>query len=118
VCHELKPHPKHDRITIESIPDRLRILASIFFELREPLEEHGPEEMRDAVRSLYYQAESHADMAERFVERLSAAIKAKKSKSVRAIPDQIPLPFELTRPQIGAEIVSFSLFAQRRTTVH
>jgi hypothetical protein len=116
ICHGIKPHPKSDRVTIESIPDRLRILTSIFFELRDTLEDGGPEEMRDAMRSLYYQAESHADLADRFVERLTAAAKKRAARAApaRAIPDQIPLPFELSRPQMGAEIVSFSLFHKPR----
>lgn len=118
VCHALTPDPVMDRTTIESIPDRLRIMASIFFELREALEEAGePYEMRHAVRSLFYQSESHADLAERFVEKLKSRTKKVKSAG-RAVPDQIPLPYELTRPQTGAEVVHFSLFAKPRPTRH
>jgi hypothetical protein len=113
VCHDVKPDPKADRITIESIPDRMRILSSIFMELRNVMEDRAERVMFDALKTLCYQAESHSDLADAFVQKLSEARK-RKSRSQRAVPVQIPLPFELTRPQAGAEIVSFSLFHQRR----
>ncbi len=119
ICHGMAPDPKADRITIESIPDRLRILSSIFIELRDALEESDEHaDMASAVKSLFYQSESHSDLADKFVEKLTIARKKKIAKAQRDIPDQIPLPFELMRPQVGAEIVSFSLFAQRKPTRH
>jgi|GEM_PF-2072219 len=122
ICHGIKPEPKSDSKVIGSIPDRLRIMTSIFMELRDALEENG--DMRDmlhAVRTLYYQAESHADLADKFVGDLDRMAKAAKAaaKAQRPIPDQIPLPFELTRPREGAEVVSFSLFHKKRpVTTH
>jgi hypothetical protein len=37
-------------------------------------------DMRNAVKSLYYQSESHADLADRFVEKL----KGRKKKAAKA----------------------------------
>lgn len=118
VCHQLTPDPIMDRETIESIPDRLRIMASIFFEMREALEDGDhPAEIRKAVHSLLYQSESHADLADRFVEKLKSRKKKPKAQT-RPVPDQIPLPYELVRPRTGAEVVHFSLFAKPRPTRH
>lgn len=118
ICHGIKPEPKTDSKIIGSIPDRLRIMTSIFMELRAALEENGDmREMLHAVNTLYYQAESHADLADKFVGDLAKMKRAAKP-AARAIPDQIPLPFDLIRPQVGAEVVSFSLFHKRKTLVH
>jgi hypothetical protein len=70
--------------------------------------------MRQVLRTLYYQSESHADLADIFVAEMARAAKASRKPVPREILDQIPLPFELTRPQAGAEIVSFSLFRKPR----
>lgn len=119
VCHDMTPDPVMDRATIESIPDRLRIMTSIFIELRDALEESSDcPDMCHAVKSLYYQSESHADLADRFVEKLKGRRKKTAKAPARAVPDQIPLPYELTRPQIGAEVVHFSLFAKGKPTRH
>ena len=111
-CYGIEPDPKADLKTIKSIPDRLRILSSIFMELRDALSDHSARNVYHALKTLYYQSESHADLADKFVESITKA--AKKPKKIDpVIRDQIPLPFELTRPQTGAEIVSFSLFHRR-----
>ncbi|MBU6235200.1 MAG: hypothetical protein KGQ41_05095 [Alphaproteobacteria bacterium] len=121
-CYGIAPDMKQARPIILSIPDRLRIMASIMMELRDALE-GGNEAMYRAVKTLYYQAESHADLADKFVEPLAA--KKKKSAEAKAKPaavakpakkplDQVPLPFELTRPKVGADIVTFSLFREKR----
>lgn len=106
----ITPDPKIDRETVTSIPDRLRILTSIFMELRDALQESG--HMYWATKTLYYQAESHSDLAEKFVGSLEKL--AKKTPPQRPIPDHVPLPYELNRPKTGAEIVAFSLFRERR----
>lgn len=111
-CYGIEPDPKADLKIIKSIPDRLRILSSIFMELRDALADHSARSAYHAVNTLFYQAESHADLADKFVENLGKV--TKKAKKVdQVIKDQIPLPFDLLRPQMGAEIVSFSLFAKR-----
>lgn len=112
-CHGIMPDVKVDRPTLESIPDRLRILSSIFLELRDALEDHSARAMYHALKTLFYQAESHSDLADKFVEGLERLSKKAKA-AAREIPDQIPLPFELNRPRVGAEVVSFSLFHQKR----
>jgi len=114
----IEPDPKSDKDTILSIPDRLRILTSIFMELRDELDPEIPEQssLHQALNALYYQAESHSDLADRYVENLTAPRRKAASipaKQPREIPDQIPLPFELNRPQEGAKIVAFSLFRKR-----
>lgn len=120
-CYGIEPDLKEARTIIASIPDRLRILTSIFMELRDALDEEN-EIMYRAMKTLYYQAESHADLADKFVERLGKPEKkaAPKQKAPEAEKpakklDQIPLPFELTRPKTGADIVSFSLFHRKRS---
>jgi len=120
VLNGIAPDPKADKDTILSIPDRLRILTSIFMELRDELNPEDPAQkfLHQALNALYYQAESHSDLADRYVENLTAARRKKTDSSdtgtpPRAIPDQIPLPFELNRPQEGAEVVAFSLFRKR-----
>ena len=116
VLNGIDPDPRADKDTILSIPDRLRILTSIFMELRDELD---AADLHQALNALYYQAESHSDLADRYVENLTAT-KRKKTGATdtgtppRAIPDQIPLPFELNRPQEGAEVVAFSLFRKGR----
>ncbi len=119
VCHGIAP-ARADRETIKSIPDGLRILLSIFQELRDVLDGHENRPMRDALKSLYYQAESHADLADRFVAELTAAAKkAKPGKPVkRPAVDTVPLPFDLSRPRQpgGADIVAFSLFRPKGPT--
>jgi hypothetical protein len=109
-CYGITPERDAAQAIIISIPDRLRILTSIFMELRDalPLEN---EVMLRAIKTLYYQAESHADLADKFVERL---IKPAKKSVKKPALDQVPLPFELTRPKVGADIVSFSLFRDKQ----
>lgn len=122
ICHGIKPEPKADSKVIGSIPDRLRIMTSIFMELRDALDENGEmPDMLHAVKTLYYQSESHADLADKFVGDLDRVAKAARAAkpAARKIPDQIPLPFDLIRPRDGAEIVSFSLFHKKRpVTTH
>lgn len=124
-CYGIAPDPEEDRETILSIPDRLRILASIFMELRDAIEDIRRDEgasMYRAIKTLYYQAESHADLADRFVGHMTAPMKkpakpkpaAEAAAKTRKTPDQIPLPFDLSRPRAGAEIVHFSLFRDKR----
>jgi len=125
-CYGIAPDPAVDKEIILSIPDRLRILTSIFMELRDALDDSNPT-MERAIKTLYYQAESHADLADKFVAQLTKPSKrpeasAKASKGVSAknaspkktLPDQIPLPFDLNRPKQGADIVSFSLFRDKK----
>lgn len=119
-CYGIEPDVKEAKAVILSIPDRLRILTSIFMELRDALED-GPEPMYRAVKTLYYQAESHADLADKFVEPVAKKKKpattppAKKAGQPKKQVDQIPLPFELTRPKAGADVVAFSLFREKRS---
>jgi hypothetical protein len=117
-CYGIEPDIKEARAVVASIPDRLRILTSIFMELRDALD-NGHEVMYRAVKTLYYQAESHADLADKFVERLAEPQKkkkqnTKKDEAQKPKLDQVPLPFELTRPKVGADIVTFSLFREKR----
>lgn len=122
VCYGVASDPKADHETILSIPDRLRILSSIFMELRDALDD-APGPMLPAMKTLYYQAESHADLADKFVGQ-AQQIKKPKAKTAKeaasgqrkGVPDQIPLPFDLHRPRSGdsAEIVTFSLFREKR----
>lgn len=106
----IAPAGKADRAVIESVPDRLRILTSIFFELQESLQgQIGP--MPAAARTLYYQSESHADLADKFVARIPKDPKPAAKK--RSVPDQIPLPFDLDRPRQGAEVVTFNQFRKK-----
>ncbi|HEY8964038.1 MAG TPA: hypothetical protein VIN59_06215 [Alphaproteobacteria bacterium] len=116
VVNGILPDPKADKETILSIPDRLRVMTSIYMELRDALDDEDPSQalMFQAVNALYYQAESHSDLADIYVENLTAPKRKTQTTSrARDIPDQIPLPFELHRPQQGAEVVSFSLFRKR-----
>lgn len=113
-CYGIEPVREEAEAIILSIPDRLRILTSIFMELRDATDP-AQEAMERAIKTLYYQAESHADLADKFVERLKKVPKRKASAKPRpGTPDQVPLPFELTRPKAGADIVSFSLFRDKR----
>lgn len=106
----ITPDPKADKETLLSIPDRLRILTSIFMELRDALDADDRTQimMHHALNVLYYQSESHADLADVFIDNLKA--KPKKQTDTKPKLDQVPLPFDLTRPKDGAEIVNFSLF--------
>ncbi len=112
-CYGIEPERDVAKAVILSIPDRLRILTSIFMELRDVLTPDN-EVMLRAVKTLYYQAESHADLADRFVERLTKPTKKPAPKAQKPVLDQVPLPFELTRPKAGADVVSFSLFRDKR----
>ncbi|MCB1538263.1 MAG: hypothetical protein H6865_02880 [Rhodospirillales bacterium] len=118
VCNGIKP-ARSDRDVIATIPDRLRILTSIFMELRDMLLETAPGPIHAALKTLYYQSESHADLADRFVAdfarpRKTAKPSADHAAARRKTPVQVPLPFDLIRPREGAEVVSFSLFHQKR----
>jgi hypothetical protein len=112
-CYGIEPDMDTAKDVILSIPDRLRILTSIFMELRDAIED-GDETTYRAIKTLYYQAESHADLADKFVERLTKPAKKPAPATKKPVLDQVPLPFELTRPKAGADIVTFSLFRQKR----
>ncbi len=111
-CYGIVPEREAAQAIIMSIPDRLRILASIFMELRDALPSDQDVMLR-AIKTVYYQAESHADLADKFVERLNKPLKKVTPKPKKQVLDQVPLPFELTRPKIGADVVSFSLFRDK-----
>jgi hypothetical protein len=117
VLNEIAPDPKADKETILSIPDRLRILTSIFMELRDELDADDADQraLHQALNALYYQSESHADLADKYVEGLTAPKKKKVAATAgrRVVPDQIPLPFDLNRPREGAQVVAFSLFRKQ-----
>jgi len=128
-CHNIQPDPKEDKEIILSIPDRLRILTSIFQELRDELDsdDNTQRMLHTALNVLYYQAESHSDLADKYVEDLTTPKRKKTDTALshpgnsaaqsRRTPDQIPLPFGLDRPRDGsAEIVAFSLFRKARTS--
>jgi len=111
--HVMPSHP-----LLEELQGKLESRYKIY-KLRDALEETSDcPDMCHAVKSLYYQSESHADLADRFVEKLKGRRKKADKVPARAVPDQIPLPYELTRPQIGAEVVHFSLFAKGKPTRH
>lgn len=111
-CHGIAPDPAEDKPILISIPDRLRILTSLFQELRDVLPDHAV--MRQAMNTLYYQAESHADLADQFVQALTKP--ARKSKAAKDIPpkklQQIPLPLDLQQKTDTGKVVAFSLFAK------
>lgn len=111
-CYGIEPDKDEASEIILSIPDRLRILTSIFMELRDAIEDNDTPLYR-ATKTLYYQAESHADLADKFVERLTKPVKKPSPKAKKTV-DQVPLPFELTRPKAGADIVTFSLFRDKK----
>ena len=113
-CYGIEPDKEEAKEIILSIPDRLRILTSIFMELRDAIEDSDTPLYR-AIKTLYYQAESHADLADKFVERLTKPAKKSAPKAKKQV-DQVPLPFELTRPKAGADVVTFSLFRAKKAT--
>ncbi len=116
-CFGIEPELDKAREVVASIPDRLRIMTSIFMELRDAVED-GDATMYRAIKTLYYQSESHADLADKFVERLAKPPRKKLPEvgatPKKGVPDQVPLPFELTRPKVGADIVTFSLFRAKK----
>jgi len=116
VLNGITPDPKADKETILSIPRPLPYpdihlhgtarCAGCEWNRHKPLHQ--------ALNALYDQSESHADLADVFVEQLTTPKrKAVASTRRRQIPDQIHLPFELNRPREGAEVVTFSLFRKQ-----
>lgn len=112
--NDIKPDPKTDKETLLSIPERLRILTSIFMELKDALDPSNRAHalIHQALNVLYYQAESQADLGDAYISQLSNL--KKKDSMKKSIPDHVPLPFDLERPKDGAQIVSFSLFHKKR----
>lgn len=109
-CYGIAPDAAHDGPILLSIPERLRILTSIYIEMRDGVTQTTP--VRQALSALYYQAESHSDLADIFIEQMLGTEKKHKAKT--PVLDQIPLPLELQPRHEAGKVVQFSLFRETR----
>ncbi len=108
-CYGIAPDAAHDGPILLSIPERLRILTSIYIEMRDGISQTNS--VRQALNALYYQAESHSDLADIFIEQMMGTQKPKPKKPVL---DQIPLPIDLQPKHEAGKVVQFSLFRETR----